>query len=97
MNIGFQLAAIEQLPVGDLSQDVVFSTLVFHHLPDHLKMEGLVEIKRVLVSGGNLVLADFGNQVYFNQLKQKAEAAGFINVEISKLNPGFLKCLKASA
>jgi ubiquinone/menaquinone biosynthesis C-methylase UbiE len=57
--IEFQLGAIEQLPFPEATVDVVFSTLMMHHLPAPLKRQGLSEITRVLKPGGRLVLADF--------------------------------------
>ncbi len=50
---------IEQLPFPDQTFDVVFSTLMMHHLPAPLKRQGLAEIARVLKPGGRLVMADF--------------------------------------
>ena len=57
--IDFQIGMIEQLPFPDQSFDVVFSTLMMHHLPASLKRQGLAEIVRVLKPGGRLVIADF--------------------------------------
>jgi len=57
--IEFQIGVIEQLPFLDQMFDVVFSTLMMHHLPAPLKRQGLVEIARVLKPGGHLVIADF--------------------------------------
>ncbi|TMC92764.1 MAG: methyltransferase domain-containing protein, partial [Chloroflexi bacterium] len=57
--IDFQIGMIEQLPFPDQSFDVVFSTLMMHHLPASLKRQGLAEIARVLKPGGRLVIADF--------------------------------------
>lgn len=57
--IEFQIGVIEQLPFPEQTFDVVFSTLMMHHLPAPLKRQGLVEIARVLKPGGRLVLADF--------------------------------------
>lgn len=65
--IEFLVGAIEQLPFPDQSFDVVFSTLMMHHLPTPLKRQGLAEIARVLKPGGRLVIADF---------KHKQERAG---------------------
>lgn len=65
--IEFQVGIIEQLPFPDRSFDVVFSTLMVHHLPTPLKRQGLAEIARVLKPGGRLVIADF---------KHKQERAG---------------------
>jgi ubiquinone/menaquinone biosynthesis C-methylase UbiE len=50
---------IERLPFADQTFDVVFSTLMMHHLPAPLKRQGLAEIARVLKLGGRLVIAEF--------------------------------------
>jgi ubiquinone/menaquinone biosynthesis C-methylase UbiE len=55
----FQVGVIERLPFADQSFDVVFSTLMMHHLPTPLKRQGLAEVARVLKPGGRLVIADF--------------------------------------
>jgi ubiquinone/menaquinone biosynthesis C-methylase UbiE len=55
----FQIGVIEQIPFPDQAFDVVFSTLMMHHLPDPLKRQGLAEIARVLRPGGRLIIADF--------------------------------------
>jgi ubiquinone/menaquinone biosynthesis C-methylase UbiE len=57
--VDFQLGVIEQIPFPDAMFDVVFSTLIMHHLPAELKREGLLQIARVLKPGGRLVIADF--------------------------------------
>ncbi|MHB8599896.1 MAG: class I SAM-dependent methyltransferase [Ktedonobacteraceae bacterium] len=57
--IEFQIGVIEQLPFPDQTFDVVFSTLMMHHLPAPLKRQGLAEIVRVLKPGGRLIIADF--------------------------------------
>jgi len=57
--IDFQMGVIEHLAFPDQTFDVVFSTLMMHHLPAPLKRQGLSEIARVLKPGGRLVIADF--------------------------------------
>lgn len=57
--IDFKVGVIEQLPFPDQTFDVVFSTLMMHHLPTPLKRQGLAEIARVLKPGGRVVIADF--------------------------------------
>jgi ubiquinone/menaquinone biosynthesis C-methylase UbiE len=57
--VEFQIGVIEQLPFPDQTFDVVFSTLMMHHLPAPLKRQGLAEIARALKPGGRLVIADF--------------------------------------
>lgn len=55
-----QKAFAEQIPLPDASADAVFSTLVFHHLPDAVKRTAVFEIRRILKPGGQAVIADFG-------------------------------------
>lgn len=59
LSVEFQVGVIEQLPFPDQTFEVVFSTLMMHHLPAPLKRQGLAEIARVLKPAGRLVLADF--------------------------------------
>ena len=59
LEIDYRLGVIEALPFPDSSMDVVTSSLMIHHLPDELKMRGLVEIRRVLKPGGRLLIFDF--------------------------------------
>lgn len=57
--VDFQVGVIERLPFSDQSFDVVFSTLMMHHLPNSLKRQGLAEVVRALRPGGRLIIADF--------------------------------------
>lgn len=49
-----------QLPYGDESLDRVVSSLLFHHLTRQDKVRTLHEVRRVLRSGGELHIADWG-------------------------------------
>jgi len=99
--IDFQIGMIEQLPFPDQSFDVVFSTLMMHHLPASLKRQGLAEIARVLKPGGRLVIADFkrkqerqGRAARFHaggssiqDLAAMVSDAGFSEVETEEMQP----------
>jgi ubiquinone/menaquinone biosynthesis C-methylase UbiE len=56
----FQVAVAENLPFPDRGFDVVFSTLMLHHLPRKTRQQCAREIKRVLRVGGRVVAVDFG-------------------------------------
>ena len=99
--LDFQIGVIEQLPFSDRSFDVVFSTLMMHHLPAPLKRQGLAEIARVLKPGGRLVIADFthrsartGQAAHFHaggsrmhDLATLVTDAGFERVETEEMSP----------
>jgi ubiquinone/menaquinone biosynthesis C-methylase UbiE len=57
--IDYRIGVIEALPFAENSFDVVLSSFMMHHLPDHLKTEGLTEIQRVLRPNGHLLIVDF--------------------------------------
>ena len=56
----FQQGSCVQLPFEDASFDVVFSSLLFHHLTREQKLQTFAEIVRVLRPGGALYVADWG-------------------------------------
>jgi ubiquinone/menaquinone biosynthesis C-methylase UbiE len=99
--IEFQVGVIEQLAFPDQTFDVVFSTLMMHHLPASLKRQGLVEIARVLKPGGRLIIADFqhkqerqGRPAHFHaggsriqDLIALVSDAGFATVETEMVPP----------
>ncbi len=83
--IDFQIAVIEQLPFPDQTFDVVFSTLMMHHLPAPLKRQGLAEIARVLKSGGRLVIGDFVRKQDRTGRAARFHAGGTNAVELAGL------------
>jgi ubiquinone/menaquinone biosynthesis C-methylase UbiE len=58
-NCSFQPGAAESLDFPDASFDVVVSSLMMHHLPDELRQQAVVEMRRALRPGGTLLLSDF--------------------------------------
>ena len=92
--VSFQVGAIEELPFADRSIDVVFSTLVLHHLPEKLRAKGLGEVRRVLSVGGRFVLVDFGGCAHALSL---LHGAGFATVEEATIRPRALFMLVATA
>jgi ubiquinone/menaquinone biosynthesis C-methylase UbiE len=59
LEIRFRMAAAEALPFPDHGFDVVFSTLMLHHLPRAARRQCVEEARRVLRPGGRLLVADF--------------------------------------
>ena len=60
VRIQFERASATELPYADGSFERVLSTLAFHHLTREEKARAFVEAFRVLRSGGELHLGDFG-------------------------------------
>jgi len=58
-DVAFRTAVVESLPFPDASFDVVFSTLMLHHLPRPAREQCVREIRRVLRPGGRLLAVDF--------------------------------------
>jgi ubiquinone/menaquinone biosynthesis C-methylase UbiE len=58
LEIDFRVGMIESLPFPDGTFDAVTSSLMMHHLPEHLRVKGLAEIRRVLKPGGRLLIAE---------------------------------------
>jgi ubiquinone/menaquinone biosynthesis C-methylase UbiE len=99
--IEFQIGVIEQLTFPDQTFDVVFSTLMMHHVPTPLKRQGLTEIARVLKPGGRLIIVDFthkqerqGQAAHFHaggsrphDLTILISEAGFSQVETKEMQP----------
>ncbi|SRR5258708_6618493 len=92
LELDFRVEPVEQLSFADQTFDVVVSSLVFHHLPDGVKQQGLAEIQRVLKPGGRLLLVDFLGpthslllhshmQTTLPDLLPLLEEAGFLQLE----------------
>lgn len=60
IQINFREAFLQKLPFSDNSFDVVYSSLVFHHLNNDIKKKSMTEIHKVLKKDGRFLLVDFG-------------------------------------
>ena len=58
IEIDFRVGVIEALPFPDETFDVVTASMMMHHLPRHLQVQGLAEIRRALRPGGRILIAD---------------------------------------
>lgn len=56
----FTLASAEALPCADGSRDVVFNTIMLHHLPRPARLQCAREMRRVLKPDGRLLVVEFG-------------------------------------
>jgi len=60
LEIAFEKASIDEMPFPDSSFDVIFSTLMLHHVPPAVRERAFREMRRVLKPNGRIVVADFG-------------------------------------
>ena len=58
-DISFVQGVAEQLPFADRSFDVIFSTVMLHHLPRKTRKACLQEICRVVKPNGRVAIVDF--------------------------------------
>ncbi len=58
--VRFDKGLASALPLPDSSVDAVIASLLLHHLAPAAKLQALFEARRVLVPGGRLVIADWG-------------------------------------
>jgi ubiquinone/menaquinone biosynthesis C-methylase UbiE len=84
----FQLAAAEQLPFPDARFDVVFSTLMLHHLPRNTRAQCAIEIRRVLKPRGRVLAVDFGRAQAKRGLLAHFHRHGHVAIEDIVAVPG---------
>jgi demethylmenaquinone methyltransferase/2-methoxy-6-polyprenyl-1,4-benzoquinol methylase/phosphoethanolamine N-methyltransferase len=108
VDVHFDEGLVERLDFPDERFDVVFSTLMMHHLPMDLKQQGLKEIRRVLKAGGRLLIVDFGGRghslgtlIHGQQAKRLGDglahlvaSAGFSGVETGRAGMGGMISVK---
>lgn len=61
LEVQWDSGSATQLPYPDGSVDRVLSSLMLHHVQPGEKVQALREVRRVLTTGGELHLADFGS------------------------------------
>lgn len=58
LDVQFNVDLIERISQPDNFFDVVMNSLVMHHLPDSLQLDGVAEFYRVLKPGGRVYIVD---------------------------------------
>lgn len=92
-NVKLIKAFAEALPFENESFDIVFSTLVFHHLPNDVKQKAVAEIYRVLKPRGKVVIVDFGTSKHRNKYRFITfwENFEYLEGNLKGLIPEFMK------
>jgi len=57
-NCRFQTGAAESLAFPDACCDVLVSSLIVHHIPDELRLQAVLEMRRALRQDGPVQMAD---------------------------------------
>ncbi len=66
LDVSFESARAQELPLSDASVDVVFCTLVLHHLAGDGPRRAIEEMRRVLRPGGRVVIVEIGGDGHFS-------------------------------
>lgn len=87
----FVQGSADQIPFPDASVDVVFCTMVLHHLPAAMQIAAIREMSRVVRPGGRLVIVDMQQPrtiaarlsivTLFHQFATNASAPDWSNIE----------------
>ena len=69
-NINYLHANAENIPLNDSSVDIIYSTFMFHEIPNHPTKKILSEINRLLKPGGILAISDIDTHKLNKRLSQ---------------------------
>lgn len=64
VEVDFQVGVIEKIDSPENHFDLVLSSLMMHHLPPELKMDGLQEVHRVLKPNGTLLIIEMDTSTF---------------------------------
>lgn len=77
-NVDFEQAPAQDLPFKDAQFDVVFTTVMLHHLPRTSRDQCAKEMRRVLKPGGRVVAVDFAPSAAPKGLLRKFHRHGHV-------------------
>jgi ubiquinone/menaquinone biosynthesis C-methylase UbiE len=98
-DVAFEQATAQALPFSDARFDVVFSTVMLHHLSHHAREECVREMRRVLQPGGSVVVVDFAPQTQQKGFLRGLHRHGHVKLEdiIANLEAAGLKVTESGA
>jgi len=83
----FYVASAEAIPLADVSVDLAFSTVSFHHWSNQLG--GIREITRILRPGGSFILADLNTPKWIRNLFSGSHGKHVSTPRLSELRKMF--------
>jgi ubiquinone/menaquinone biosynthesis C-methylase UbiE len=98
-DVAFELATAQALPFADAQFNVVFSTVMLHHLSRHAREECVREIRRVLKPDGRVVVVDFARRTQQKGFLRGLHRHGRVKLEdiIANLEAAGLKVTETGA
>jgi ubiquinone/menaquinone biosynthesis C-methylase UbiE len=97
--VAFEQATAQALPFADAGFDVVFSTVMLHHLSRHARDECMREMRRMLKPNGRVVVVDFAPRTQQRGLLRSLHRHGHVKLEdvIANLEAAGLKVTESGA
>ncbi len=87
VDVRFETATLQGLPVPDASFDAVLSSLMLHHLSEEGRRRGIREIRRVLKPGGTFLAVDLGHGGKGAQHGMLHRLRGHAHFDLDELTP----------